>query len=112
VADGLGADRLRELGLDVPSRQGPDLTEPPLTEDEGDTVFDAFTDCLDLTEQLTSAFARDAGLPTGQAACVADRYLDSGVLRDSLLAPSFDQALNDRIDHTVEAAITACTADA
>jgi hypothetical protein len=112
VVDGLGADRLRELGLDVPSRRGPKLTEPPLTAAEGDAVFDAFTACLDLTAQLASAFGRDAGLPSEQAACVADRYLRSGVLQESLLAPSFDPALNARIDDTVQAAITACTADA
>jgi hypothetical protein len=112
VVESLGADRLRALGLDVPSRRGPDLTEPPLSEAEGDAVYAAFTDCLDLVDQLTTAFGRDADLPDGQAECVAGRYVDSDVLRQSLLAPSFDPALEDRIDSTVQTAISACTADA
>jgi hypothetical protein len=110
IVDGLGAERLRALGLDVPSRRGPELSSPPLTEAEGDVVFGAFESCLDLVDQLGRAFAQDAELSTRVARCVAERYVDSGVLRDVLLAPGFDPSLNDRIDRTVGEAVGACEA--
>jgi hypothetical protein len=112
LVDDLGPDRLRALGLDVPSRRGPELAEPPLTEGEGDLVFAAFDDCLDLEAQLAGAFARDGGLPDDVAACVAARYVASGVLRDALLAPGFDAALDARIDDEVGRGIETCSAEA
>ncbi|MDQ2651196.1 MAG: hypothetical protein M3Z03_16785 [Actinomycetota bacterium] len=110
IVDDLGEGRLRELGLDVASRRGPELTSPPLSEAEGDAVFGAFEGCLDLVGQLGRAFARDGELRTSVAECVASRYVDSGVLRDALLAPGSDPELNDRIDRTVLDAIAACDA--
>jgi hypothetical protein len=109
VVDGLGARRLQELGLDVPSGKGPTLTVPPLTSAEGHQVFAAFEQCLDLVDQLAGPFARDADLSRTQARCVAKAYLRSGVLEAAVLAPAFDDALNGRIDGVVTSAITACT---
>ncbi|MDP1820773.1 MAG: hypothetical protein Q8K58_12910 [Acidimicrobiales bacterium] len=111
IVDEIPTERLRELGLDVGEGTGPELSQPPLTETEGDIVFAALDGCTDLVEQVGQALSRDAQLPTDRAECVAGRYRDSGVLRDSLLAAEFDPGLNERIDATILEAIAACQAD-
>lgn len=110
VVRNLGAVRLQQLGLDVPSRQGPELTEPPLTPEETDLVYAAFDDCIDLVDQIGATIGRDSGLPTDVARCVADVYVDSGVLREALFAANFNGMLNARIDSVLADAAQACTA--
>jgi hypothetical protein len=110
ILDELTPERLDELGLDVAAGTGPELSQPPLTPAEGDAVYAALVDCTDVLDQLGVALQRDAELPADTAACVAERYADSGVLRDSLLAPEFDEVLNQRIDATILESIQACRA--
>jgi len=111
ILDAFEPQRLEELGLDVEAGEGPELSQPPLTETEGGAVYDALDGCTDLVDQVGTALRSDAGLADDVAACVADRYEESGVLRDSLLAPDFDEALTARIDATILESIEACQAD-
>ncbi len=101
--------RLEELGLDMDDKAAPELTEPPLTTQEGDVVYEAFEACIDLEAQLGESFAADGSLDAQSAQCVADEYLASGLPREALLGRGFDAALNDRIDASVAAAFEACS---
>lgn len=110
VVRDLGAVRLQQLGLDVPSRQGPELTEPPLTTEEADLIYMAFVECLDLVAQLGATIGRDSGMPADVSACVASGYVESGVLREALFADELSGTLASRIDSVLADAARACKA--
>lgn len=80
IVDGVGLDRLREVGLDVDAGTPPRLWEPELTTDEGDLVYAAYDDCLDFRRRDIEGFTAE-GLTDAQAACVSDGYRASGVPR-------------------------------
>lgn len=113
AADAITAEidvaRLEELGLDMDEKTAPELTDPPLTTQEGDVVYGAFEACIDLRAQLGESFAADGSLDAQSAQCVADEYLASGLPREALLSQGFDAALNDRIDAALAAAFEACS---
>jgi hypothetical protein len=106
VADGIATDRLQELGLNTTSGDMPELHEPPLTTSEADIVYGAYDGCTDLTVAVAVLLGPSESGADPQ--CVAQRYVDSGLLRESLFSADFDQALNDRIDAALADANTAC----
>ena len=110
VVRDLGAARLQQLGLDVASGQGPELTEPPLTTAEADAVYAAFDACVDFVDQIGATIGGDSGMPDDVAECVASAYVESGVLREALFADGFDGTLNGRIDGVLADAEQACSA--
>lgn len=110
IVAGVDANRLEELGLDLDQRAAPELTQPPLTSEEGDVIYRAFEECLDLRSQLIDTLPGGASLDRSEAECVADRYLASGVLREGLLTSDFDPDLNSRIDAALVDATEICSA--
>lgn len=108
IVDALGLHRLTELGLDAEAATAPDVHEPPLTATEGDRVFAELDECLDFRARSIDTFAE--GMPEDQARCVADRYLDSGLLQESILRPERDPAFNEQVDALVADATSTCRA--
>ncbi|MGY6501861.1 MAG: hypothetical protein ACXIVQ_13350 [Acidimicrobiales bacterium] len=106
---GIDVERLGELGLDVDTEDGPRLSRPPLTHEESDVVFGAYERCLDLRAQIGSLLASGGALDADSARCVADEYLASGLLQESLLGRNPDPSLNDRIDAVLTDAFESCT---
>jgi hypothetical protein len=104
VVDGLGAERLLDLGAD----QRP-LDELRFDDGEQRIVFDAVRGCIDLAAQVAGFLAADADLPDDVAACVAARYVASGELREALFGRGIDPELEARIDAVLDDALAACT---
>lgn len=98
VVDDLGADRVEEIELR--------LVQPALTDDEADAVYEAFAGCIELVDQLTDSLAD--GMTAAKARCGAEAYVESGLLRDGLLAEERSRQLNARIDETIATAAAAC----
>jgi hypothetical protein len=109
IAAGFDTARLEDLGLDLDEQAAPELTQPPLTTEEGDIVYRAFEECVDIRSQVSEIFASDPSLDEQAAACVADQYLASGLMREALLDQGFDQDLIDRIDAALADAIDTCS---
>ena len=105
VVDAIGADRLRSLGVEEDDFVA--LTALDLTDEEGDVVYDALDDCLDLQAQLAGMIG---GPSVAQPVkdCAAERYIASGLFREALLTPEFDEGLNRRIDLELSEAFAAC----
>jgi hypothetical protein len=96
VAD-VGLDRLEEVGLDLETETPPTLWQPELTEAEGDMVYRAYDDCLDLGRRDVAGFMAD-GLTEAQARCVSQGYRGSGIPRVHMLEPPHGTALGpDRL---------------
>lgn len=104
VVLGFEPERLEELGLDVEAGTGVTLAEPPLSEEEADAAFGIFGSCIDLIAELAAVFAEDGV----DATCAAEHYRDSGLLREALFSPDYDEALNTRIDAALDEAFTTC----
>jgi hypothetical protein len=98
VVDDLGADRVEALDFR--------LVQPPLTAAEADDVYAAFDDCVQLTDRLTESLSGD--LPPEQARCGAEAYVDSGLLKESLLTKSPTPSFNAQIDSTIAQAVARC----
>lgn len=109
IADAVERPRLEELGLGVDSGVGPELSEPPLTTSEGDAVFAAYEACLDLPAQVTTLLKSGGSMTDDVAECVADAYVESGIMREALLNPQFNQEVNDRIDAVLAEAEAECS---
>jgi hypothetical protein len=86
IVERLGIDRLEALGLDLGARQAPRLYGDDLTQDEGDEVYAAYDQCLDLGQRDVEGFMAD-GLTERQARCVADGYRATGIPRAHLTEP-------------------------
>lgn len=109
IAAEIGIDRLEEIGLDVEQQAAPRFSQPPLTTEEGDVVYGAYEECIDLVGQVTALVAADGSFDDEGAQCVAEEYLASGLLRESLLAPGFNQDLNERVDAALVEAFRTCS---
>jgi hypothetical protein len=113
IADGavvdLSPDRLAALGFDPDSGSLPgQKLASLLTADERETVATHLETCVDLVSAVT-AMLTAAGLDDVQGACVADMYVQSGLLHESLVAAGYDPDLNQRIDDFMTAAVTSRT---
>jgi hypothetical protein len=102
VVDGLGVERLEELGLDVVRRRGPELTVPPMTADEGDAVYAAYDECLDFAARDVERFVAN-GLTEAQARCAHERYRGSPLPQTHLLLQDHDQVPHPELHAQVEA---------
>ena len=114
VVTDLGVDRLEEVGLELGTGTPPRLWQPELTEAEGDMVYDAYADCLDLERRDIEGYMTD-GLTEAQARCVSRGYRGSGIPRVHMLEPPHGTTLSpDRIaahedlDVFLNAATQAC----
>lgn len=88
----VGLDRLEEVGLGLEAETPPTLWQPELTEAEGDMVYGAYDDCLDLERRDVEAFMTD-GLTEAEARCVSQGYRGSGIPRVHMLEPPHGTAL-------------------
>jgi hypothetical protein len=102
VVDGLGIDRLEELGLDVGRRRGPELTVPPMTDAEGDLVYAAYDECLDFEARDVEHFTAN-GLTEEEARCAHERYRSSSVPQTHLLLQDHDEVPHPELHAQVEA---------
>ncbi len=89
VVDGIGEDRLAELGITADSVGG--LGAVDFTDDEIDVVVDAVFDCADVRAQLAAELAADFG--DEGANCLADQ-LDEDFMK-GLLRTNFDDTASD-----------------
>jgi hypothetical protein len=110
----LGLDRLEEVGLDLETDTPPTLWQPELTEAEGDMVYGAYDDCLDLERRDVDGFMSD-GLTEAQARCVSQGYRGSGIPRVHMLEPPHGETLapdrvaaHEDLDMFLDAAKQAC----
>jgi hypothetical protein len=83
VVDGIGEDRLRELGVDESTVQ--DIEELDFSAEEVDVVVDSMFDCVDVSSMMASELEADFGAEGAQ--CVADK-LDAEFLKD-IMAQEF-----------------------
>jgi hypothetical protein len=107
VVQSVGPARLRELGLAVDPDTPPELSEPPLTEEEADAVFAAIEACIDLERQLVEVLAGGSA-SEGEATCVASRYLATDLPRRAILSGSYSPELNAEIDAVLDEAAGHC----
>lgn len=84
MVDGIGVERLAELGVTVDEVNGVDQLD--FEPGEGDVVVDTLFDCVDVTELMREQFAAD-GTPAEEAECMANE-LDEDTLR-SLFSATF-----------------------
>ena len=110
----LGLERLGEVGLDLETETAPTLWQPELTEAEGDVVYGAYDDCLDLERRDVEGFMTD-GLTEAQARCVSQGYRGSGIPRVHMLEPPHGTTLgpdrlaaHEDLDVFLNAATQAC----
>jgi hypothetical protein len=82
----IGLDRLEEVGLGLDTETPPTLWQPALTEAEGDMVYGAYDECLDLERRDVEGFMTE-GLTEAQARCVSRGYRGSGIPRVHMLEP-------------------------
>jgi hypothetical protein len=80
IVDGLGVERLAEVGLDGEARTAPTLWQPELTVAEGDVVYAAYGECIDFEARDVEQFMTE-GLSEAQARCVSTAYRTSGIPR-------------------------------
>jgi hypothetical protein len=112
IVDGLGIERLAELGLDVDAEEGPLLYGPDMTGDDADAVYAAYDDCLGFRRRDVEQFVAD-GLSEAEAGCVSDAYRASGIPRAHLVEPPHTGEpdrieVHDHLETFLEAAETAC----
>jgi hypothetical protein len=110
----IGLDRLEEVGLGLETETPPSLWQPELTEAEGDLVYGAYDDCLDLERRDVEGFMTD-GLTEAQARCVSHGYRGSGIPRIHMLEPPHGTTLapdrvaaHEDLDEFLDAAKQAC----
>lgn len=83
MVDGLGVDRLEELGI-TPETFGDDDGAPfpeDLSEGEATIVVDGFEDCLDLGALFADSMAADDTIDQETKDCLADAFDDETVRR-------------------------------
>lgn len=107
VVSELGIDRLESLGLDLDEDTAPDLSQPPLDDREGDAVYGAMQDCVDLPAQIADILAA-GGAPPAVAECMAERYLETDLPRRALVGAGHDPDLNAAIQGVLYLARGAC----
>jgi hypothetical protein len=81
IVDGVGEDRLNELGV-TPQSVG-ELDELDLTDAEISTVVDSLFDCADVQQAFADQFSTDFGAEA--ATCIADA-LDEDLVKEALRA--------------------------
>ena len=86
IVDGVGEDRLEELGLS--GSDVPDIDTIDFTEGELDVVVDSLFDCVDVQAELAKEFESDFGEEGAQ--CVAEN-LDEDLVRDLMSASFVDE---------------------
>ena len=101
-------------GLDLETETPPTLWQPELTEAEGDMVYEAYDDCLDLERRDVESYMAD-GLTEAQARCVSQGYRGSGIPRVHMLEPPHGTTLgpdrlaaHEDLDVFLNAATQAC----
>ncbi len=97
IVDGIGEDRLEELGMTADNV--PDIDAIDFTEGELDTVIDSLFDCVDVQAELAKEFESDFGEEGAQ--CVAEN-LDEDLVRD-LMSASFVDAEPEMTDDFFQA---------
>lgn len=107
IVRSLGLVRLEELGLAIDAGTPPELSEPPLSSAEGDAVYAAIEQCIDVEGQLVAALA-GGDATEGQLRCVARRYLETGLPRRALVS-GYDPELNAEIDAAISEAGSQCS---
>jgi hypothetical protein len=107
VVGALGVVRLQELGLELGAGSEPTLVEPPLTTAEADAVFAAITGCVDVEGQITDMLVRGR-VPEDDAECVARGFVDSGIIRRTLLTDEDHQPSADEVNGALSSAGLAC----
>lgn len=75
-ADCLGANVVRELGVERTTAIDWDADDSPLTEADAPGVAKAFVACVDVRPLFTAGFAEDGEFTEEQAGCVADELSD------------------------------------
>ena len=81
IVDGVGEDRLNELGV-TPESVG-ELEDLALTDEEVSTVVDSLFDCADVKQAFADQFAADFGAEA--ASCIAEG-LDEDLVKQALSA--------------------------
>ena len=82
VVDGIGADRLEELGVTeetLSSEEDIEFGGLDMTDDEVTVVIDSMEDCADLDALLAEALAEDGTFSTEEAECLVDELPDDFV---------------------------------
>jgi hypothetical protein len=75
VVDGVGSDRLEELGVTeeaMASEEGVELTDVEFTDDEVAVVIDSMEGCADLKALLAESIADDGTISAEDAECLVD----------------------------------------
>jgi len=104
TVDALGEDRLAELGVTAADVSG--MGGAAFTDDEIDTLVDAFVDCVDLRQVIATNLAGDAGEEA--ATCLAENLTDAA-LRDIVRAFNFaGQELPAASEQVLREAATVC----
>lgn len=114
IVDGVGLERLAEVGLDVDAGTPPRLWRPEITEAEGRTVYAAYDGCLDLAGGDVEAYMAD-GLDREQAECASDAYRSSGIPQVHSVEPLHTDdptraAAHGELEAFIEATKAACRA--
>lgn len=106
IVRSVGLVRLDELGLAVEAGTPPELSEPALSEEEGDAVFAAIEECIDLEGQFVESAGGNAS--EAELRCVARRYFATDLPRRALLLSGYDAELHAEIDEALDQAGSQC----
>lgn len=106
IVNGIGADRLSELGVTVDNVD--DVQSIDFTDGELDTIVDSFDDCKPLKELLAEEFSGDGTFSEADAKCLVDELPDN-TLKDAFRAGlSGADAASDDFNRDFLDAIAAC----
>lgn len=107
IIDQLGAERLAAVGYSTTAGDLPESLNAVLDEDERLVAARQLGDCIDLVVVIEMALV-ESGAPESRARCVAEQYVESGLLIESLAAAEYDAGLNARIDAFLAQSMLEC----
>ena len=116
IVDGVGEDRLAELGITTESLEAEgsiELSEFDLTDDEVDAVVDTFQECTDVRALLAEALSADGTMSAEDAECVVGELPDD-LVRAALEAGQTgdeDPDLEEEFGNQLLDAAAACDID-
>lgn len=93
IVDGLGADRLSELGY-RPATSGASLNDIDLSAAERETVAQLFESCVDMTEGVASLLMGDGHMQSSQATCMAQGLAQKDLVRPFAEAWAFGREVD------------------
>ncbi|MEE9414199.1 MAG: hypothetical protein V3V01_02870 [Acidimicrobiales bacterium] len=107
IVDGVGEDRLEELGV-VPE-SAPGLDELDLTNDEINSVVDALDGCIDLVDLMIGEIAGgDDSLSSDDAKCLGDELGVDPIKKAMAAALGGTEVIPDDFQNSIIDAFAAC----